>query len=376
MNIRSVADIGEIAGKKVIVRMDLNEPVSHGELQDEYRIKQELKTVNFLREKGARLVLVSHFENKESNSLEPVFKYIQTLFPVKAFIKEYPSEEAKATIDNLADGEVVLLENLRLNEGEKNNDQEFAKQIASYADLYVNEAFSASHREHASIVGIPKYIPGYAGFQLLKEIEQISKAFAPKHPFLFILGGAKFDTKMPLVQKYMYEADQVFIGGALANDLFKAKGWEVGKSVVSNSKMNFDKILESDKLLLPVDVVVETESGAREVKPADQVAPTDAIWDAGEKTVQTLADVARNAGMILWNGPLGLYEKGYTSGTYELAKAIAGTNAETIVGGGDTVASVESLNLMDKFTFVSTGGGAMLDFLANETLPGIEALKG
>jgi phosphoglycerate kinase len=239
-------------------------------------------------------------------------------------------------------------------------------------DVYVNEAFSNSHRAHASIVGIPKFIPVFAGFGLEREVLNLSKAFNPPHPFLFILGGAKFETKMPLVEKFLNIADDVFVGGALANDIYKAKGLNVGKSVVSDGEVDLNNFINNPKILVPIDI----ETDAHHIKNPEEVTDEEKIYDAGPKTVEILGEKIKNAKFVLWNGPLGDYEKGFVSGTQGVAKALGETEGvEIIIGGGDTLASIKDLGIKKEFSFLSTAGGAMLEFLANGTLPGIEALK-
>jgi 3-phosphoglycerate kinase len=286
-----------------------------------------------------------------------------------------------------------LLENIRENKGEKENDKKFAKQLASLADIYVNDAFSVSHREHASICAITGFLPSYAGLQLEEEVKQLSAAFNPSHPFIFILGGAKFDTKLPLIQKFSKTADTVFIGGALANDALKAKGYEVGVSKISDGATDISAAVNQPKTMIPIDVVVQNHIE----KEIGGIGPIDSISDSGSKTLAALKAKIDAAQFILWNGPLGVYEKGFMEGTEKLAEMIAErtensknkkvkskdkkikdeneTSVKSIVGGGDTLAAIAKLGVEDKFTFVSTGGGAMLDFLAQGTLPGIEALE-
>ena len=248
--------------------------------------------------------------------------------------------------------------------------------------MYVNDAFSVSHRAHASIVGVPQLLPHFAGFQLALEVENLSKAFNPSHPFLFILGGAKFDTKLPLVEKFLEKADGIFIGGALANDFFKAKGYEVGRSTISTATIDFDGLLLDKKILLPTDVIVES-GGSQKASLPEKVSSDERILDAGPETLAELKDKIDAAKFILWNGPLGNYENGYKEPTHELARMIAHATkngVESVIGGGDTLAAIAELkqsggeSLEDAFTFVSTGGGAMLDFLAQGSLVGIDAL--
>jgi phosphoglycerate kinase len=363
----------DIKNKRVFLAVDLNDAVlKDGRVVDSYRVARSGRTFDLLKKNGARTLLVSH-RTEESASLQPVFEYVKTLYPA-VFARTL--NEADYLMKSAPAGSFVMLENIRklAGEKEKKNDKIFAKELASLADVYVNEAFSRSHRAHASIVGVPEFLPSFAGFLFLDEVTHLSKAFNPPKPFVFLLAGAKFETKFPLVEKFLKSADSVFIGGALANDLFKAEGYEIGLSKHSGGNFNFNYITRNSKLLLPTDVVTEN-AGTKITKNATEVSSGDNIFDAGPKTVALLAEKFASAKFILWNGTLGVYEDGYKEGTVALAKAIVASGIESIIGGGDTIASVSSLGLLDKFSFVSTGGGAMLDFLANETLPGIAALE-
>src|SRR3989344_5598588 len=373
MKFKSIDEVGDLKGERVILRLDLNVPIVDGGVQDDFRIKKSLPTIEFLRAAGARVIIISHLEGKGGDSLEPVYIYLKKLFPLK-FIKNYPSVELTVAIKNLKGGEVLMLENLRLNLGEKANDESFAKELAAMGDLYVNEAFSASHREHASIVGIPKFIPAYAGLLFKKEVENLSRAFQPAKPFLLVLGGAKFETKMPVIEKFLKTADHIFVCGALANNFFREQGYEIGRSLVSEGDFGLKNLLASGKIILPLDVVVQNDKGQL-VQMPEQVESGDAIWDAGPAAVTQLKELVGVSRFVLWNGPLGNYEIGFKQGTEELAKIIAESGVESIVGGGDTQSSINSLGLSEKFTFLSTAGGAMLDFLVDETLVGIEALE-
>jgi len=383
---KTLQDIPELDGVKVLVRVDFNVPVKNGKVADDFRIRMALPTIDYLRSKGAAVILISHIEAAESSkkkgikeekpSLEPVVVHLSKLGMAVHFIKDY--KKAFHVIEGENKGSVFLLENLRFFDGEKNNDPKFAKELASLADIYVNDAFSVSHREHASVVGVPKYIPAYAGLQFEKEVKNLSRAFDPSHPFLFILGGAKFETKLPLLKKFMSIADRVFIGGALANDFYKKNGYETGVSLVSSGDVDLAPFMNDPKLILPVDV----ENQKKEIKQPNKLSKEDKILDVGPDTLELLKGKIAAAKFILWNGPLGLYEDGYCQPTLELAKMIGekteeGKNSgvESIVGGGDTLAAIAEQGIEDKFTFVSTGGGAMLDFLAQGTLPGIEALN-
>lgn len=358
----------------MLLRLDLNVPTVDGVLRDDFRIKKSMTTLNFLRDNGAKTIIISHIESTETKSLKAVYEHLSKFFNA-AFFKDYFSEETRNAINKMNESDFILLENLRIYEGEEKNSEHFAKQLSSLGEIYVNEAFSVSHRQHASIVGLPKFLPSYAGILFAEEVENLSKVFSPTHPFLFILGGAKFETKMPLIEKFLKLADFVFVGGALANDFFKEKGYETGLSVLSPKKFDLGKMLASDKLLLPIDVVVKNNQGVF-IKRASQVLKEDNILDDGPETISMLEKKLSSAKFVLWNGPLGDYEKGFKEGTIELARSIAKSGAKSIIGGGDTLAVVSKMNLENKFSFISTGGGAMLDFLANETLPGIEALEG
>ncbi len=367
-----ITEAGDLRGKRVFLRCDFNVPVTEGKIDDDYRIRKALPTINFLRGQGARIILASHIETEGEPTLKPIHEYLQKLFPV-SFIEDYYPLDISKEINDVPEGEVILLENLRKYKEEKANDENFAKHLASFADIYIDDAFATAHREHASIVGIPKFIQGFAGLLLADEVKNLSLAFNAPHPFVFVLGGAKFDTKLPLINKFLSLADTIYVGGALANDLLKAKGFEVGTSVISEG---FDAalILKSEKLLLPIDVIVENGSD-RETKKPEDVKADERIMDAGMETLKIIKEKIESAAFVLWNGPLGWFEKGYKEGTDELAQMIAASSAQSVVGGGDTLSSIASLGIENKFTFVSTGGGAMLDFLANGTLPGVEALK-
>jgi phosphoglycerate kinase len=374
MNIPSLQSAGNLKGKRVIVRVDFNVPIKDGKIADDYRLKKTLQTILFLKKKGAKTILVSHIGKDEKGTLKPVADYFNRKQNIKmGFIPDWENPMLIDITHNMQNGSVILLENLRRNPGEKTNDLKFAKKMASLADIYVNDAFSASHRKHASIVGITKYLPSYAGFLLVNEEKNLRLALEPKHPFLFILGGAKISTKMPLLQKFTKIADSVFVGGALANDLLKARGYEIGISLVDSEVKNIKKIAADKKVLLPVDVLVKNEKGG-EVRGLDEIKKEDFICDSGPKTRAMFEDMIAKHKFIVFNGTLGEYEAGYDKGTKKLLKVLADSNAKVILGGGDTVTMVEKMKLGDAFHFVSTGGGAMLDYLTSGSLPGIDVL--
>jgi len=364
-------DAGDLRGKRVFLAIDLNLAIQNGKVVDAYRLERSQKTIEYLRQSGARTLLVSH-RTEETASLVPVFEYLKTTYDV---VFAASITEARKAMETSRVGSFVLLENIRKVGGdrEKNNDFAFACELSSLADIFINEAFSISHRSHASIIGVPAVLPHYAGFLLEEEVEELSKAFDSARPSLVILGGAKFETKMPLVKRFLQTADNVVVCGALANDIYRFRGYETGISLLSKNAPDLNEIVVSPKLYVPVDVV--TRGGEVVSKSADVVLPNEKIVDAGPDSLEDIRELIEKAAFILWNGPLGEYEDGFIEGTEEVAQAIAESDAESIVGGGDSLAMIDRLGLKERFSFVSTGGGAMLEFLANGTLPGIEALK-
>jgi phosphoglycerate kinase len=372
---KSIQEIKNLSGKKVILRADLNVPMKAGKVLDDFRIKKVIPTILYLQKKGAKVIIISHLGEDGKESLLPIAqvmkKYIKTIEFIKTPIF---SDETEKRINTLKNGEIILLENLRTETGEKNNSPSFARALSRYGEIFVNDAFSVCHRDHASVVGITKYLPGYAGLQLVLEVENLSKVFNAPNPFLFIMGGAKFETKIPLIKKYLRSADNIFIGGAIANDFFKVKGYEVGLSLVGERNFQVPAILKSKNLILPIDVVASKDSKNRITKPSE-VMPDENIVDIGPQSVSVLKDLVSKAGFILWNGPLGKYENGFGGGTEELLKIISKSKAPNVIGGGDTVALISKLKIESRLGFVSTGGGATLEFLAKGTLPGIRALK-
>ena len=371
MALRSIRDVGDLRGKRILVRTDFNVPIIHSKVADDYRIRKSFSTINFLKAGGAKVILISHIESGEKTLL-PVSNYLKSKYPEIILIPYHG--DPKEYIEKMHDGEVILLENLRLHVDEVANNEDFAQEFASLADVYVNDAFSVSHRNHASIVSIPRFLPSFTGLLFDDELKHLSECHEPPHPFLFILGGAKFDTKVPLIVKFLSIANQVVVSGALANNLIRAKGYSIGESLIADGDHGEKQILENSRLVIPEEVTVKNNEGVF-VKKINAIGSRDKISDAGPATVAKIRELIKNAKFILWNGPLGNYEEGFTGPTLEVAKAIAESGVRSVVGGGDTLAAIAELGLENKFSFVSTGGGAMLDYLANETLPGIEALK-
>ena len=365
----------DLAGKYVLVRAGLDMPLdASGEVSDPFRIRRTAETLKFLSSVGARTIVLSHIGRDPEETNEPVARALKMHVPI-VYIPDLlgvPAQQARLAMKN---GDILMLENLRRDPREGKNDDGFARELAALGDMYVDDAFSVAHRAHASIVGIPKYLPHYAGIVMCEEVKELDRARSPEHPSFAILGGAKFETKAPLITQLLASYDHVFITGALANDVFKARGLPVGRSLISAEQPNAD-ILANPRFIAPIDVTVERLDGQARVKAPHDVEEGDKIVDIGPDTVAALAPIIEEAHFILWNGPTGLYEGGYTSWTHAIAELIAKSNAQKVIGGGDTIAAIqESGTAMDQLGFLSTGGGAMLEYLLKGTLPGIDALN-
>ena len=305
-NIPSLKDWRNLKGKRVLLRLDLNVPIKDGKVTDPFRIDRSMKTLKFLNEAGARTVITSHLED-DKGTLEPVAKYLVNLFPRLVFVKDVFSTKAEDEAKRMKDGGFVLFENLRNWSGEKSNDPDFAKRLASFADYFVNDAFSVSHRNHASIVGLPKLLPSCIGFEFEREIKELSLAFHPEHPFLLIIGGIKFETKLPLIQKFFNVADKIFIGGAIANSFFKSQGLFIGDSAGADSPettnkelKKFQSAVNEGKIILPVDVRAQSK-GFVTVKTPDKISVGEKIWDIGTETEKKLKQLILDAKFIVWN---------------------------------------------------------------------------
>ena len=361
-SIRNIISLREISrkeknlkGKVALVRVDFNVPIRGNKVLDATRINVAYPTLRLLLKKGMEKIIILSHHSDPKQSLAPVRKIL-----------------AK----NFSPARVHLLENLRMGPGEEKNDLNFAKKLAKLGDIYINEAFPDSHRAHASIVSLPKLLPAYAGLRLEAEVKNLSHVFKnPPRPFLFILGGAKFSTKLPLIKKFTRKADKIFIGGALANNFFKEMGMNIGKSLADRKKYGLKKLARNPKIILPEDVVVSV-GRKQKTKTADKVLKNEIISDIGPKATATLFALVRRARFILWNGPLGKYEFGYGGATEKIWKAAIKSRARIVIGGGDTLAALSNKNhKLPTRIFISNGGGAMLEFLAKGTLPGLRALK-
>lgn len=387
-NKKTIRDI-DPRGKRVLVRVDFNVPIEGGVVQDDTRIRAALPTIQYLLDAGAAVLLCSHLGRPKDKpdpkySLKPVADYLGKLIkaPVK-FSEECIGPKADAASKALKPGEVLLLENTRFYPGETKNDPEMSKALASLADLYVNDAFGSAHRAHASTEGAAHYLPAVAGFLMEKEIKYLGQALAdPKRPFVAILGGAKVSDKIEVIRNLLGKADMVLIGGGMANTFFKAQGKEMADSLVEAEALDTAKSLLGEgknKLHLPTDFVIANAFAADAKYKTLPVGDVPAGWrvmDIGPETVKAFSALVANAGTVVWNGPMGVFEmEPFAKGTFALAKAVADSNADSIVGGGDSVSALQQSGLADKITHISTGGGASLEMLEGKLLPGLAALQ-
>lgn len=389
MNKKSVTDL-DVKNKKVLVRVDFNVPLdAAGQITDDRRITAALPTIRHLLDQGAAVILMSHLGRPKGApdpqfSLKPVAAHLEKLLgrPV-VMAPDCVGPEVQQAAARLRPGDVLLLENLRFHNEETKNDPEFARQLASLADLFVNDAFGAAHRAHASTEGVAHYLPPAAGFLMQKELEFLGKALeAPERPFIAILGGAKISDKIGVIDNLLGKVDQLLIGGGMANTFLKAQGFDVGESLVENDSLDQAADLlrrGHGKLVLPVDVVVADrfdKDAQKQVVKANAVPAGWRILDIGPETVTLFGKALAPAKTVVWNGPMGVFEfPEFAQGTFAIARALADIQATTIIGGGDSAAAVEQSGLADKMTHISTGGGASLEFLEGRVLPGVAALN-
>ena len=387
-NKKMVTDL-DVKGKKVLVRVDFNVPLKDGKIGDDTRIKAALPTINYLLENGAAVILCSHLGRPKgvvnpAFSLKPVADYLGGMVnvPVK-FAEDCIGEKAEEAAKALKVGEVLVLENTRFHKEEKKNDPSMAKALASLADLYVNDAFGSAHRAHASTTGVAEYLPAAAGFLLQKEIQYLGNAIAePQRPFVAILGGAKVSDKIGVIENLLTKADNILIGGGMANTFFKAQGYEMSDSLVEDEVVDTAKALmerPGGRLMLPVDVAIadafDADANFKTMDSGD-VPEGWRVLDIGPKTVEAFAAVIKDAGTLVWNGPMGVFEfPKFAQGTFGVAKAVADSKGVSIIGGGDSVAAINQSGLEAKITHISTGGGASLEMLEGKVLPGLSALN-
>lgn len=388
----------EVANKRVLVRVDFNVSLDKkGKVIDDFRIRATLPTLRYLIEQGAKIILLAHLgrplqnqggrsdiaDPREKFSLKPIAdKLVELLVREIKLAPDCIGEGIREMAVQLEAGEILMLENLRFHQGEESNEEGFARSLAELGEVYVNDAFAVSHRAHASVQAITEFLPSVAGFLLAKEIENLTRARDnPDHPLTVIIGGAKMSTKIKLIQTFLNKAENIILGGALANTVLHAKGIAVGKSIIEESMVpEINKLEITDtKIHLPLDALVcasREDLSTCHPGPIGMLQGNESILDIGFDSQKLFSRVINSSKMIIWNGPMGLFEiEAFAYGTKAVAEAIAESKAYSLVGGGETVAYLERIGLVDKFSFVSTGGGAMLEFLAGEKLPGLEALK-
>lgn len=388
MNKKSIRDIA-LKNKRALVRVDFNVPLDDkGQVSDDTRIVASLPTIQYMVEQGAKVILCSHLGRPKGKdqkfSLRPVAARLEQLLgkPV-TFVGDCIGQPVERVVEGMNAGDVVLLENVRFYPEEEKNDAEFAKKLAAFGDVYVNDAFGSAHRAHASTEGVTKYLPGVGGFLMEKELAYLGKALAnPAQPFVAILGGAKVSDKIKVIENLLPKVDALLIGGGMANTFLAAKGLNLGQSLVEVDKVETAKaLLEKGgaKIVLPTDAVIADKfdkDAAKKVVAVDAVPSDWRVLDVGPQTIDTFAKILSNAKTVVWNGPLGVFEMpAFAQGTVEIAKRLATSGATTIIGGGDSAAAVEQAGIADKMTHISTGGGASLEFLEGRVLPGVAALQ-
>ncbi len=390
MALQLIQDV-DLNRKKVLVRCDFNVPLENGKITDTTRVDLVIPTIKLLLENGAdKIILMSHLGRPKGKpsadlSLEPVADYLAQKLNQEVVLTESAIKSGVKELLGLSKIKIVLLENLRFHSEEENNDSDFARQLASYADVYVNEAFGAAHRKHASVHSIIQFFPRstYAGLLMQKEVSSLSKIIeSPQKPFVAVVGGAKVSDKIKTLEKLLISVDHILIGGAMAYPFLKAKGYTVGKSLCSEEDQKLaSSILKQDKagkIKLPQDHITSLSFGGEAIEcPAQNIAENEMGLDIGQKTIEYYSEFLSSAKTVFWNGPMGLFEnKNFSNGTFEICKTIAKLNdCFTLVGGGDSVSAVMQSGLADEFSHVSSGGGASLEFIEKGQLPGVQALK-
>lgn len=379
----------ELRDRRVLVREDLNVPLRDGAIGDDTRVRAALGTLRDLSDRGARVIVMSHLGRPKGRpapelSLRPVAERLgQLLGRTVAFAGDCVGPAAALAVERLQEGQVLVLENVRFHAGDETDDPEFGRALAMHGDVYVNDAFAASHRAHASVVGVARHLPAYAGLLMLDELRALHQALdEPRRPLVAIVGGAKISTKAGVLRHLLPRVDSLLVGGAMANTFFKAQGLEVGASLVEDEALETARQVERDgggKLVLPVDAVCARrfESGQETVvRTVDEVEPGWMMLDVGPATVERFSGCLRGAGTVVWNGPVGAFEvPEFSSGTRALGEAVAASGAYSLLGGGDTAAAVEALGLEGRFSHVSTGGGATLEYMEGRELPGVAVLR-
>jgi phosphoglycerate kinase len=387
MNKKTVKDI-DLKGKRVLMRVDFNVPMQDGKVSDDKRIRASLPTIKYVLDQGAALMLMSHLGRPKGGpdpefSLRPAADVLSSLLGIA--VKMAPDSvgpEVEAMAKELKPGEVLMLENTRFHAGEEKNDLDLARQMAALADIYVNDAFGSAHRAHSSTEGVARFLPAVSGFLMEQELEYLGRAVSnPEHPYVAILGGAKISDKISVVETLLSKADKLIIGGGMANTFLAAKDYNMQDSLVETGSIETAKSImdkSGDKLLLPVDAVIADKFDAEANQQVVEVDKIPAGWrmmDIGPKSVEAFKDALKDAKLIVWNGPMGVFEMPkFSEGTFAVAKMLAASGATTVIGGGDSASAVKKAGVAKQMTHVSTGGGASLEFLEGKELPGVAAL--
>ncbi len=389
MNKKTVRDI-DLKGKRVLMRVDFNVPMDKGVVTDDKRIRAALPTIQYVLDQGASLILMSHLGRPKGTGFDPEFSLKPAAEALSKLLgrpvqmaPDCIGPEVEAMAKALQPGEVLMLENTRFHKGEEKNDLELAKQLAALGDVYVNDAFGSAHRAHASTEGVARFLPAVSGFLMEQELEYLGRAVEnPAHPYVAILGGAKISDKIQVVENLLTKCDTLIIGGGMANTFLAAKGYDMGDSLVETGSIDTAKaILEKagDKILLPVDAVVADKFDAEAnsmVVDVDKVPAGWRVLDIGPKSVEKFGEVLKTAKLVVWNGPMGVFEfPKFAEGTFAIARLLAELDAITVIGGGDSASAVKKAGVAKKMTHVSTGGGASLEFLEGKVLPGVAALN-
>lgn len=385
MKIKSIRKAKSIRGKKIFHRVDFNVPIKNGKVKDDFKILNALPTIRYLLRYKCKIILASHLGRPKGKknldyTLEPVAKRLSQLLDKKVkFVEDCQGLQVGSEIARMKEGDIILLENIRFYKEELENNIKFAKELASFCDIYVNDSFGVDHRKQASVSAIKQFLPAYAGFLVESEVEKLGKILKPKKPMVVIIGGAKIKTKLPLIKNLYGKTHRFLIGGILANNFLKAMNFEVGESIIDKESVKIAKKIMGEKIILPVDFVVGNakKENVRALS-ANKIGEKDIIYDIGPETIKLYSKYLNSAQTIVWNGPMGMYEnKNFQYGTLSIARVVASKSrgkAYGVVGGGETVDALKMTKMQENVDWISTGGGAMLSFLGREKMPGLSKI--
>lgn len=379
--IKTIRSIRNLSGKTVLLRADLNVPIEKKRVKSDHKIAAVLPTIRYLMRREAKIIVITHVN--KGVSAKPIARRLSELLGKKIlFVKECVGLKAESAVRGMAPKDAIFLENLRFDSGEEKNDRKFAKSLSAHADVYVNDAFAASHREHASVCAVKKYLPSYAGLLMEKEILNLNRVLNPKQPLISVIGGSKIQTKISFIKKLAEKSEKILIGGALANNFIAARGFEIGKSIADQSGVKIAGLLmkKCKNIILPVDAIAAENMRGKnaQAKPVSRLEKNDIILDIGPRTIGLFASFIKKANSIIWNGPMGYFENArFKHGTMCVARCIAsmsGGRAFGVIGGGETVEALRMTKMQDDVDWISTGGGAMLAYLAGEKMPGLKGM--